>query len=374
MYSFSCSTVRGLRCRILRFIMRHTFSMGDRSGLQAGQSSTRTLLLRSHAVVKRAECGLALSCWNKQGQSMKKTLLGWQHVLLQNLYVPFSINGAFTDVQVPHATGTNTAPYHHRCWLLNFASITVRMVLFLFGPEDTTSTFSKNNLKCRLVRPTEHFSTWHQSISNELGPREVDGVSGCCWWMAFALHSRVLGCTYGCSDELYLLTVVFGSVLEPRWWYPLHIDVGFWCSAAWGIEGHGHSRLVFGLAAYMQWISPDSLNLLMILWTVDDEIPKFLAMVRWGTLFLTCLTIFSPQLSTKWWTSRHLCLWMTEQFIYPTHGTHLFPISLFTCGNFQTGVWWAFLNFLRLFGHLSQLLWNVLQPSNSKLMIIFPKK
>ena len=27
-------------------------------------------------------------------------------------------------------------------------------------------------------------------------------------------------------------------------------------------------------------ISPDSLNLLMILWTVDDEIPKFLAMVR----------------------------------------------------------------------------------------------
>ena len=73
---------------------------------------------------------------------MKKTLLGWQHVLLQNLYVPFSINGAFTDVQVPHATGTNTAPYHHRCWLLNFASITVRMVLFLFGPEDTTSTCS----------------------------------------------------------------------------------------------------------------------------------------------------------------------------------------------------------------------------------------
>ena len=26
--------------------------------------------------------------------------------------------------------------------------------------------------------------------------------------------------------------------------------------------------------------SPVSLNLLMILWTVDDEIPKFLAMVR----------------------------------------------------------------------------------------------
>ena len=92
MNNFNCSTVRGHRARILRFIMRHTFSMGDRSGLQAGQSSTRTLLLRSQAVVTRAECGLALSCWNKQGASMKKMLLWWQHVLLQNLYVPFSIN------------------------------------------------------------------------------------------------------------------------------------------------------------------------------------------------------------------------------------------------------------------------------------------
>ncbi len=36
------ATVRGLRCRILRFKMHHTFSIGDRSGLQAGQSSTRT--------------------------------------------------------------------------------------------------------------------------------------------------------------------------------------------------------------------------------------------------------------------------------------------------------------------------------------------
>ena len=54
-------------------------------------------------------------------------------MLLQNLYVPFSINGAFTDVQVTHdAMGTNTPPYHHRCWLLNFVLVTIWMVLFLF--------------------------------------------------------------------------------------------------------------------------------------------------------------------------------------------------------------------------------------------------
>ncbi len=38
-----------------------------RSGLQAGQFSTWTLLLRSHAVVIAAVCGFALSCWNTQG-------------------------------------------------------------------------------------------------------------------------------------------------------------------------------------------------------------------------------------------------------------------------------------------------------------------
>ena len=59
MYDFSCSTVRGLRCCVLHFIMCHTFWMGDRFELQAGQSSTRNLLLRSHAVVTCSECGFA---------------------------------------------------------------------------------------------------------------------------------------------------------------------------------------------------------------------------------------------------------------------------------------------------------------------------
>ncbi len=45
-------------------MMRQMFSIGERSGLQAGQFSTRTLLLRSHAVVIAAVCGFALSCWN----------------------------------------------------------------------------------------------------------------------------------------------------------------------------------------------------------------------------------------------------------------------------------------------------------------------
>ncbi len=45
-------------------MMRLMFSIGERSGLQAGQFSTRTLLLWSHAVVIAAVCGFTLSCWN----------------------------------------------------------------------------------------------------------------------------------------------------------------------------------------------------------------------------------------------------------------------------------------------------------------------
>ena len=40
-------------------------------------------------------------------------------------------------------------------------------------------------------------------------------------------------------------------------------------------------------------ISPGSLNLLMILCTVDDEIPKFFLIVCWEMLFLNCKTICS---------------------------------------------------------------------------------
>ncbi len=59
----SCSTLLGLLCHIFLFMMRQMFSMGERSGLQAGHFSTRILLLRSHDVVIDAVCGLALSCW-----------------------------------------------------------------------------------------------------------------------------------------------------------------------------------------------------------------------------------------------------------------------------------------------------------------------
>ncbi len=52
---------------LFRLMMRQIFSVGERSGLQADQFSTRTLLIGSHAVVIAAVCGLALSSRNTQG-------------------------------------------------------------------------------------------------------------------------------------------------------------------------------------------------------------------------------------------------------------------------------------------------------------------
>ncbi len=86
------ATVRGLRCRILRFKMRHTFSIGDRSGLQAGQS--RTLFLHSQDFVMCAECGFALSCWNMHGRP-------WKRCLLEGSILCSKISMYFSALMVP---------------------------------------------------------------------------------------------------------------------------------------------------------------------------------------------------------------------------------------------------------------------------------
>lgn len=70
-----CSTVLGLLCWIFLFMMHQIFSMGERSGLQAGQFSTWILLLRIHDVVIDAVCRLALSCWKMQGLPWKRRRL-----------------------------------------------------------------------------------------------------------------------------------------------------------------------------------------------------------------------------------------------------------------------------------------------------------
>ncbi len=89
--------------------------------------------------------------------SLEKMSSWRQHIVLQNLYVPFSINGAITEVQVTFAKGTDTTPYHDRPWLLDLLLVTVWMILFFFGPEHTASIPPKKYLKYWFIWPQYTF-------------------------------------------------------------------------------------------------------------------------------------------------------------------------------------------------------------------------
>ncbi len=173
------ATVRGLRCRILRFKMRHTFSIGDRSGLQAGQSSTRTLFLRSQDFCNVCRMWFCIVLLKYAWTSLEKMSSWRQHIVLQNLYVLFSINGAITEVQVTFAKGTDTTPYHDRPWLLDLLLVTVWMILFFFGPEHTASIPPKNTWNTDSSDHSTRSTVWW-SIPDASESREVDGASGHC--------------------------------------------------------------------------------------------------------------------------------------------------------------------------------------------------
>ncbi len=149
----SCSTVLGLLCRIFLFMMRQMFSMGERSGLQAGHFSTR-LLLRSHDVVIDAVCDLALSCWKMQGLPWKRRRLDgsiccsrtW--IYLSALMVPFQM----CNLPMPHAFMQPHTIRDAGFWT---------SVLVLFSPDDMASQFSKKNFKFWFVWPQNSFPLCH---------------------------------------------------------------------------------------------------------------------------------------------------------------------------------------------------------------------
>jgi len=76
-------------------IKHQMFSLDDSTGLPY-----RAMLLLS-------------SLAEKSRPSLKKFSSDWHHMLLQNLYLLFSVNAAFTDVQVIHVQS------HYRWWLFN---------------------------------------------------------------------------------------------------------------------------------------------------------------------------------------------------------------------------------------------------------------
>lgn len=148
----------------------HIFS-GDQSGHQTGPTAPAHLLC-SRIVVMRLHCPAGTV----------RDVSGWQRMLLQTLYVTFSVNGGFTGVHITYVMDTNCASYHHRCWLLNFELVTIWMVLFLSRAKNTVS---KNYTK---FGPKDTFPV-QQSISDEPGSERW---AGCCWRTSFTWESLQL--------------------------------------------------------------------------------------------------------------------------------------------------------------------------------------
>ena len=95
-----------------------------------------------------------------------------------------------------------------------------------------------------------------------------------------------------CSGKLCWVTRIFQSTPEPMWLCSIMV--------AWRFLKQYRLRARWSRAfssGFHPWplhkISPDSLNLFTILWTVDGEKPKLFAILHWETLSLNWLTILS---------------------------------------------------------------------------------
>ncbi len=112
--------------------------------------------------------------------SLEKMSSWRQHIVLQNLYVLFSINGAITEVQVTFAKGTDTTPIPWQTLAFGLVAGNSLDDPFLLwsGAHGVHSSQKIPEILIHLT--TVHVSTVWWSIPDASEPREVDGASGHC--------------------------------------------------------------------------------------------------------------------------------------------------------------------------------------------------
>ncbi len=162
-----------------------------------------------------------------------------------------------------------------------------------------------------------------------LGPDENACASGSCLDMASFLTYRVLA-----GNGEWTVDCVTDNVF---WKYPepnvvISITVAFLYVMQCRLRARRSraSSMVFRPWPLRTEIVPDSLNLWMILCTVDDDNSN-LCNFSWETPFWYCSTIFRHSIGGNWWSSSHLDFWETlplwEALLYPI----MLPIDLISC-------------------------------------------
>ncbi len=180
-------------------------------------------------------------------------------------------------MQAAHTVCTYAPPYHQRCWLFNWTLITRWKVSLLFSPEDTEVCDFQQECQIWTRLTIEHFSTLKQSILNEPWPTGHDGASGPCSHMASFLHDRAL---VGICRWHGGLCFTDSGFWKYSW---AHLVMSMTESCRWVMQCRLRARRPRASNEGLQpcplrtKISPVSLNILMMLCTVDDEICKAFA-------------------------------------------------------------------------------------------------
>ncbi len=152
---FRCSAVCDRHCLIVLFMTGHTFSIGDRSGLQVGRSNTFTLSLWNH-VVAHAEWELALF-----------------YVYASMSIVPSHIFQSPMPFALMHSyTMTDVCFCFCRWWKSGWS-------LWSLGLRTQNPFFPETswNVDSCLYSCTAHISTVFLSIWDELWPREPGSIA-----------------------------------------------------------------------------------------------------------------------------------------------------------------------------------------------------
>ena len=222
---FSCSTVPGC-CLILLVMMLHTFSIGDRCGLQAGQSSTHTLRVWSHAAGSRAEWSLASSCWNNHGPPGKRRHL--------DVSICFCVNGSFTHMK---------SCYRNLCTPM--PSQTLAFALLTDNSLDDLSYLCPKHIFW-LVCPV-FLSVWDEPVTRQLS-RQLGSISVQSWSTTSSPCKTDSGYVSECRSRLCRVTIVFHGTHKPMWEHSSRQHKGFSCDAALGARWRSCS-----FWAFMHW-------------------------------------------------------------------------------------------------------------------------
>lgn len=254
--------------RIFHFIMCHTFWMGDSSVFLIGHSivSPNFFLRQNHTIFTCEECGLALSCWKKQeGAYLKKKMLGWKHVLLQNLHLL-----SLSALLVPKQMCELPMP-----WALTINTHTIADAgSWTCGNKNPSGPFfgdKVNNLpKMWSHKTTAHFPTLNQPISWALTQR-----SRCHFWPLLCMV----------DFNLHLLML--------QWTVLTYNDFLKWL---WGIKGiqHWFSALLLTCRHFSSFSE-----------SFDDSMdgrwwnPWISCNCTWRNIFLNCFDFFSHAVVPK---------------------------------------------------------------------------